>query len=362
MKYNLLPPAIVARYAVEYSELVYEAITIFKNSDEKWGVLQEISDGVFSILVEPVYQSISFNRVLNYIEAVSYTGDQWQVDGNNFYFYDITGQLQLSVPGVSSVRIDDNGRLLVLKDNCMGLLNNRGESIIAFSYVSLTNLQGNIYRAQQGDGYGIIDTSENVLLGFKYRYIFTHVKNNRVIVQDLFDRYFSFHFFTRELHALPYDQIFPATSNTYRGGRAEPGLCKVIRECQETEFDYYDNGMSGFTGIWGIIHADGAVKIPCEYAFVDPFVNPRFFKVAKGNFHFYFDEETGNLIAEGVKWGVVDADNNIIVPVEFDWVQEVEDTWVVNRGGTVFFNNDQQEEYWDVRGGKQEVIDGNSVL
>ena len=355
MKHNLLPSVIVARYAVEHSELVHDAITIFKNRDGKWGVLKEIAAGEFTILVEPVYNSISFNHILNYIEAASYPDDQWQGDGNDFYFYDETGQLKASVPGVSTVRIDKSGRLLVLKDDCMGLLDNNGETIIASSYVSLQHLQGDIYKAQQGDGYGIIDVSENVLLDFKYRYIFTHVKNDRVIVQDLADRYFSFHFPTRELHALPYDSIFLATSNTYSGGRAEAGLCKVIRQCQETEFDYYDNGMSAFTGIWGIIDADGTVKIPCEYAFVDAFVSPHFFKVAKGNFTFYFDE-TGNLIAEGVKWGVVDANNNIIVPIEYDWVHEVEDAhWVVNRGGAVYFNHDYQSAHWAVRGGQSET-------
>ena len=101
MKYNLLPSAIVAKYAVEYSELVHEAVTIFKNSDEKWGVLQEITAGVFTILVEPVYNVI---------------------------------------------RIDDSGRLLVIKDDYMGLLDNRGETIIACSYVSLAHLQGDIFK------------------------------------------------------------------------------------------------------------------------------------------------------------------------------------------------------------------------
>jgi len=355
MTYNGLPSPIVDRYAIQYSELVYEAVTIYKNSDDKWGVLREITPGVFSILVEAVYNAISFNRVLNYLEAVFYPEDHWQVDGKNFYFYDVNGQLQASVLGVSTVRINESGRLLVLKDDAMGLLDNKGRSVIPFTYVSLHFLQADIYKAQQGDGYGIIDVSENVLLNFKYRYIFNHVNNDRVIVQDLHGRYFTFHFPTRELHALPYDSIFLATRNTDPGTSTEPGLYKVIRQCQETEFDYYDNGMSAFTGIWGIINADGTVKIPCEYAFIDVLVSPGFFKVAKGVFNFYFEGETGHLIAEGVKWGVVDANNKVIVPVEYDWVQETGDAqWVVNKGGTVYFNDDYQEEHWDVRGGKSE--------
>jgi hypothetical protein len=355
MTNNLLPLPIVERYAVQYSELVYEAVTIFKNSDDKWGVLKEIASGVFSILVEPVYNSIGFNRALNYLEAVFYPVDHWQADGKNFYFYDVNGQLQASVLGVSTVRIDESGRFLVLKDDAMGLLDNKGRPVIPFSYVSLHFLQADIYKAQQGDGYGIIGLTENVLLDFKYRYIFNHVRNDRVIVQDLSGRYFSFHFPTRELHALPYDSIFLATRNT----GTEPVLYKVIRQCQETEFDYYDNGMSAFTGIWGIINADGAVKIPCEYAFVDAFENLQFFKVAKGVFNFYFEEETGNLIAEGVKWGVVDANNKIIVPIEYDWVQEAgEAQWVVNKGGTVYFNDDYQHEHWAVRGGRSEPYSG----
>ncbi len=197
---------------------------------------------------------------------------------------------------------------------------------------------------------------------FKYKYIFISVKNDRVIVQDLSDKYFSFHFPTCELHALPFDHIFPASSNTYLGGGAEPGLYKAIRQSLETEFDHYDNDMSQYTGIWGIIYADGTSKIPNEYAFVDGFVNPDYFMVASGNFSFYFDEEI-NLIAEGVKWGVVDAHNNIVVPIEYDWVQEVGDTlWVVNKGGTVFYNDDHHENRWQVRGGQLGVYNKHRLI
>jgi hypothetical protein len=353
MSYNLLPPAVVSSYAVEYSEEVFEAIAIFKNRDEKWGVLKEIATGEFEVLLEPVYHSIGFNQVLNYLEAVTYGEGVWEADGCSYYFYDVNGQLKASVPGVSRVRIDESGRLLVLKNEYMGLLDNKGKTIIAPSYVSLSLLQGNLYKAYKGIGYGIIDTNENVLLDFKYKYIFPHVKNDRVIVQDQHDRYFSFHLSTGELHALPFDNIFTATSSNHPGGSAGPGLYKAIRQSLETEFDYYDNGMSEYTGTWGIIYADGTTKIPVEYAFVDGFVNPDYFKVARGNFTFYFDEAINQLIAEGVKWGVVDANNNIVVPIEYDWVQEVNDTcWVVNKGGTVFFND--REERWEVRDGQSD--------
>ena len=349
MKHNLLPPEVAITHAVEYSEEVFEAITIFKNSDGKWGVLQETAAGEYEILLEPVYHSISFNQVLNYLEAVSFTEGIWQEDGCNYYFYDMSGQLQASVSGVSRARIDESGRLLVLKEDGMGLLDNKGDIIIEYSYVSLFNLQGDIYKAQKGGGYGIIDIHENTLLDFKYKYIFPNVKNDRVIVQDLNDRYFSFHFPTSELHALPYEVIFVA----------RPGLYKAIVQSQETEFDYYDNGMSEYTGIWGFIYADGTPKIPIEYAFVDGLVNPDYFKVARGQFTFYFDEDSNILIAEGVKWGVVDANNNIVVPIEYDWVREVEDTLLeVNKGGTLFFN--AQEEHWDVQGGRWETIAYNS--
>ncbi|OQP46283.1 hypothetical protein A4H97_31490 [Niastella yeongjuensis] len=363
MKHNGLPPAVVITYAVEYSEEVYDSITIYKNSDGKWGVLKRTLDGGYNILVEPVYDLLGFNRVLNYLEAVAYTDDTWQVDGNSFYFFDLNGQLKASVSGVTSVRIDDSGRLLVLKSDSMGLLDNKGETIITPAYVSLYNLQGNLYKAQKGAGYGIIDTNEMVLLDFKYKFIFTTVKNDRVIVQDLTNRYFSFHFPTSELHALPYDNIFRATSNTYGGGEGEPGLFKAIRQSVATEFDDYDEDMCAFTGIWGIIYADGTTKIPNEYAFVDGFVNPDYFKVALGNFSFYVNDDTGHLIAEGVKWGVVDANNNIIVPIEYDWVQEVGDTlWMVNKGGTVFYNHDYQEEGWEVRGGQVGVFNKNRLI
>ncbi len=350
MKQNLLPPAVAITYAVEYSEEVFDAITIFKNSDRLWGVLKETAAGEYELLVEPVYHTISFNPVWNYLQAVVFTEGYWQADGCNYYFYDVNGQVKASVSGVSRARIDETGRLLVLKNDHMGLMDASGETIIKFSYVSLFNLQGDIYKAQKGNGYGIIDTNENVLLNFKYKYIFTNVANDRVIVQDLNDRYFSFHFPTGELHALPYNNILPAT---------ELGLHKAILQSQETEFDYGDNGMSEYTGSWGIIYADGTPKIPAEYAFVDWLTNPNYFKVATGKFTFHFNGHSDTLIAEGVKWGVVDANNKIVVPLEYDWVQEEEDTlWVVNKGGAVFFN--EESARWEVQGGDNEIIAYNS--
>ncbi len=72
---------------------MFDAITIFKNNEEKWGVLKE-TGGKYKILVEPVYESMGFNHVLNYLEAVDYTASTWQVDGNNYYFFDVNGRLK----------------------------------------------------------------------------------------------------------------------------------------------------------------------------------------------------------------------------------------------------------------------------
>ena len=103
MAYNLLPKNIISRFEVVYSELVLENITIFKNKNDKWGVFIEKNKfnllKHFEILIQPIYDSIGFNKKLNFIEAVEYENGQWEDNKNNFYFFD---ELKISLAVLES--------------------------------------------------------------------------------------------------------------------------------------------------------------------------------------------------------------------------------------------------------------------
>ncbi|WP_205514313.1 WG repeat-containing protein [Longitalea arenae] len=359
--YNLLPQNILSKYAITYSELVYQNITIFKNKDGKWGVIAETAGGSFDILLKPIYHSVGFNRALNYIEGVKYENTPPQ---ERYYFFDISGKLKGKSKRGTTITIDSFGNLLIIKSDFIGALDQRFRVIIPPSYEFLHGLRRNIFKAKRNGLFGIIDINENVLLDFQYKNILSSIKDSGTIVQNLSNDYFSFNLDTLQLKPLNVDRILLATSNTYQAPSFEsPLLYKAIIHCQETEFDWYDNDMSQYTGLWGILRTDGSTMLPIEYAYVDPFRNPNFFKVARGRFSFEYNVEQNRLSAKGVKWGVVDCNNNVIVPIEYDWIEEVEDTvWVVNQGGTVFFSNEDHKGRWVVKGGKLGVYNMSRLV
>lgn len=54
--------------------------------------------------------------------------------------------------------------------------------------------------------------------------------------------------------------------------------------------------------------------------------------------------------------GIIDANNKVILPIEYDWIDEDSATsWIVYRGGKVFYNDDYQENYWMIKGARVHV-------
>ena len=124
--------------------------------------------------------------------------------------------------------------------------------------------------------------------------------------------------------------------------------------------------MIRYQGKWGIIDGAGEVIIPNNYCFVDFLRNPKYFKVGIGKIEVIDDEDDDeNYLTsiKNVKWGIVDFNNEIIVPIEYDWIDEVESTiWVVYKGGTVFYNDDYQEDYWTIKNAKLGVYNLQKLI
>jgi len=366
MSYNLLPKNIKNRFQIIYSELVCDNITIFKNRSEKWGALIETKKfGIFAnyqYLVTPVYNSIGFNKIVNLIEAVKYENDKWNRDENTFYFFSIDGKLKWKSEKGTSVSIDRNKYIISCKDKKYGLLDADFNTLILPTYDKLISLEGRCFIACKNHLYGIIDLKESIILDFNYSDIFTTAYNSKAIVKDLNGKYFSFDFKKDLLISLPYNKILPASSNSYKAPSVGSfNQFKSIINCVEIEYE--DLEMKRYKGKWGIINADGSIKIPNEYDYIDFLRNPQYFKVCKGDLQFRIEEDDSRLIAFNAKWGVVDINNNIIVPIEYDWVNELEATiWAVYNGGEVFYNDDYQEEYWTIKGGKLGVYNLNKLI
>jgi hypothetical protein len=203
----------------------------------------------------------------------------------------------------------------------------------------------------------------NIILDFSYDEIFNISKNQKIIVKNKHSQYYSFSINNCLLESLPFGKILYPSSNTYAAPSVESfKLFKSVVNCVEND-EFEEHEISKYKGKWGIIEVDGEVKIPCDYDYIDFLRNPNFFKVCKGNLQFKDEEDNNRLILENAKWGVIDSNNNEIVPAEYDWIDEVESViWVVYKGGQVFYNDNCQEDYWTIKRGKLGVYNLGKLI
>jgi len=123
--------------------------------------------------------------------------------------------------------------------------------------------------------------------------------------------------------------------------------------------DYEIDDMFNYSGNWAILDEIGNVIIEPQFAFIDFFRSSEYYKVAEGKLNFDFNSDD-KWVVKGVNWGVIGNDNSELIPTEYDWIEEIsENLFAVNIGGTVFYNDNYQEEYWTVKGGKWGVRNKN---
>ncbi|WP_341902877.1 WG repeat-containing protein [Fluviicola taffensis] len=372
--YNQLPQNIKRVFRVVYSELVADEITVFKNQSEKWGVLAIVKRfGLFwshGYLVRPIYDSIGFIKSLNLIEAVKYENDTWNRDKNTYLYYDLNGKLVWQSKSGERTSIDDFGNVFLNRKEQIGLLDSNFTQLITPKYEQLQALNAVYLKALQDGKYGIVNRNDILVLDFDFTEIFTAAENNQVIVKK--DKtYFVFDPENSSLAELPFSKLLNASSNTYGAPSPESyNYFKSITDLEEDEDPYYDEydgyEMIHCKGKWGIIDRAGKVIIPNDYCYVDFLRNPKYFKVGIGEIEVFDYEDTekqSRTAIRNVKWGIIDIHNTIVVPVEYDWIDEVESTiWVVYKGGTVFYNDDYQENYWTIEKGKLGVYNLSTLI
>ena len=370
--YNLLPGYIKRKFEIVYSELLVDNITMFKNKHEKWGVLiHRFKFGLipsYDYLVEPIYNGVGFNKTLNLIAAHLYENNVFHQDKNIAIYYDLNGAIVWqSIKGESILRIDEYGNIFLKRDNKIGLLNKSFTQIIAPKYERLDSINSTLLKAFLNGKFGIINFSDETILDFSFDEIFRTILNNKVIVRNE-ETYSTFNIENYSLTQLPFSKILNPSSNTYKAPSSESfKFFKSISNLKEnSELDDYDFEIVKYKGNWGIINAAGEIIIPNDYAYIDFLRNPNYFKVGLGEieiFDFEDENEYNRTAIKNIKWGIVDINNQVIVPIEYDWIDEVESmVWVVYKGGSVYYNDDYQEDYWTIKNGKLGVYNFNKLI
>jgi hypothetical protein len=368
--YNKLPDDIKRKFEVVYSELLFDNLTLFKNQDEKWGVLTKIEKFGFlsyNYLIRPIYNSISFNKDLKLIEAVKYENNVWSQDKNTFLYFDVNGNIVWQSNQCESVRIDKFGNIILGKENKYGLLDKDFNQRIKPKYERISALNYNFFKVFQDNRYGIVNRDDSKILDFEFDEVLNIVEKNKVIVRKK-ELYYSFDLEKYLFNELPFSKILNASSNTYAAPSPESFRYykSIINSTENTDYDEYDLEMVRYQGKWGIIDGAGEEIILNNYCFVDFLRNPKYFKVGIGEIEVVESEDEERIFRtsiKNVKWGIVNINNEIVVPIEYDWIDEVESTvWVVFKGGTVYYNDDYQENYWTIKNGKLGVYNLDKLI
>lgn len=369
--YNTLPSNIKQKFQIVYSKLLYDNITLFKNSSNKWGILTTIKtiwqSAKYAYLLDPIFNSLEYNQDLGLIQGIKYEKDISDNNKKIFFYFDIKGNEIWQSNEGESVNTDKFKNIFLRRNNKIGLLDQLFNLLIEPKYDSLIAITENILKARQDDKYGIVNRNDIIILGFEFDYIFETSTNNKIIVEKD-SKYFCFNIDNYSLSELPFKKILKASSNSYKApSQGSLNLYKSIINLEENKYYKEHNWeMLQYYGKWGIVNSAGEIVIPNSYCFIDFLRNPNYFKVGLGNIEIkeYTDaNQTNRISIKNVKWGIVDNHNNVIVPIEYDWIDEVESTiWVVHKGGRVFYNDDYQEDYWTIEKSKLGVYNLEKLI
>ena len=365
--YNRLPDEIKQKYNIIYSELLTEDFTLFRNKDLKFGVLKSFKKwGLFTsyqYLIKPIYNSIGFNKNLNLFQASIFENDQWDADKNKEFYLNTDGKIVWELNRGEFSLIDDFGNIFIEKNKKIGLVDQNFNQIIEPKYDRINTLNQNYFKVFVNGRYGIINQKAEIIFDADADEIFNNCTNSTALIYKN-NTYYSFNFDHKTLTELPFDKILYASSNSYKAPTQESqNLYKSIKNIQPNdEHDFISDELLNYKGKWGIIDTSGTEIIPNEYDYVDFLRNPNYFLVGIGEIETYefvdedLEDRTG---IKNIKWGIVDKNNNTVVPIIYDWIDEVEETiWVVYEGGNTFYD----DEYWKNTNGKLGAYNLNQLI
>ncbi len=339
------------RYNGIYSELLSNGFTIFKSENEKWGVL----DKELKILIPAQYESIKFEPLKNWFLGVNFYKD---LENKNwsYFFHTLDGKLFSKLEDYEKINIDAYGNIIIANREGKGVLDDKLNQIFPPKYKDFSSIDSSLFKAKKDIKFGIIGKEKRIVYDFTISKIYGNFKNGFLIIEEE-QSFFQIDKNGKKIKSFEYTHLFYARSNTYKAPNKEDRnkFKAVIGGVKINEGIEIDE-MFNYRGKWGIIDIGGEEIIKPSYDYIDFLRDFNYYKIGLGQIKFECSSE-GKWIAKGGKWGIIDDKNETIIPAKFDWVEEIEkDLFAVNMDGTVYFNDEPQENYWTVKGGKWGVL------
>ncbi|WP_343658237.1 WG repeat-containing protein [Chryseobacterium sp.] len=129
---------------------------------------------------------------------------------------------------------------------------------------------------------------------------------------------------------------------------------------------------------WGVMQITGLQIIPPIYDYISPLIDEKYFKVFIGDYLWRFDDESHELFDQFLcdssswngdqykgrlgngKWGLINTNNHILVPVEYQWIDLLDEMSVCCNVGDSpiikWYHGDDKKDMLSIGGGLWKVI------
>lgn len=319
--YNTLPKSIKRKFSVMYDHTYegFENIFIIKSYNGKWGAIK-LENGQYTVIAENIYDSTCFYAQYDLIDAVLHYEDTHS-DKTLYLLFDTNGRMVKRLEGYDYIRFDFYGNIITSKNRLSGFLDINLEEKAPCKYDGLRAIDKNLFVATENisSRYLIINEKEEIIYECKFpNKVYEEVYNDKIIVEEN-DKYYSLDLHSKEKTVLPYDKIYRILG--YGVNSKIPSRYITIKDYVNHEEEYeetliYPDHFMVDEGKYGVISADGEVCIPNIYDKIE-FLSEKYFRVALGKFSFEIKEKNDDVLASGAKWGIVDIENNLILPVQY---------------------------------------------
>jgi len=322
MKKNLLLTLTLFLFSIS---LIAQNLKPYKTDNGKWGLKNEKD----SVVLKPTYDYISdFNQGLAKL-FIGKLNDYKQPGNGLFGLVDKAGKVLLKPKyniieyfndNIAKVFIGELNQYGEAGIGKYGFINNKGIEVIKLNYDALGDINKGVLTASKNHKWGIIDTSDNVLLDFTYDNI-----------SNLGSKYFKT--FSGEL---------------FEDGRPKQGIFGIVKRdgtiIINPKYNFiYDynktwarvfkgkthDGCNPIEGKYGFINEKGEEVIPLNYDKAERFSREGLAKVCK----------------EG-KCGFIDSTENAIIPLKYDHITYLrKGTAITFIGKTDDLGNDIEGKY-----------------
>ena len=355
----------------------YEHIQLIKTVSNKYGVM--IAGNLkIAAVYDQIYPYTSLKMMMAHIK-------QPDESFSEYHFFDLGGNLIKRTTDFKSISkngsVDQDMELFFTvklkniskpefeyKNQLIGVWDENFNELIPCIYDHLSYLNKEKFAVAKEGKWGVINATNETVLNFEYDEIIGRFTEEMVLAKQE-GYYFKVDVSGNIVGKADFSHIL----NLSRERNVPPGkhARNYYRIIKGGKLNKEDGGFTldldilKFDGAWGLLDEKFNEVIPPQYRYIKFFENRDFLMAVNGSLSWKIEEsdyEDEYTAINNIQCGIIDIQNNSIVPIEYTWIEEVysrhgmedEYHWIIYKGGTVNYYHEDRD--WTVDNGKSGVI------